>query len=160
MGEGCEEKRWRQSRGCTQGTVQARAFGGGVVVPRHNQLHGASAAAHHIHGLRVHPRRCNSDTHGQRKPHQHEAGKSVGVAQGLQSHKSLGCVSLAYCLGLLAISPCWCPPMSAPPPGAVCATGTFNSILLSTPLASLNTKVSGIVVSFCKGSFRSMSMTW
>ena len=119
VAKACEKKRWWQPDGCTQGAVQARCFGRGVVVPRNKQLHGASAAAHHIHGLWVHPRRSDCNAHRQHKPSQHEAGKSVGVAQGLQSHTSLGCVRLAYCLGLWAISPCWCPPMPAPPPGAV-----------------------------------------
>ena len=44
--------------------------------------------------------------------------------------------------------------------GIAVLTGTFNSVLLSTPLASLKTSVSGIVVSFCNGVFRSISMRW
>ena len=46
------------------------------------------------------------------------------------------------------------------PPGAMALTGTVSSVLVSTPLASLNTNVSGIVVSFCKVLFKSISMTW
>lgn len=43
--------------------------------------------------------------------------------------------------------------------GAV-ATGTFNSILLSTPLASLKTSVSGTVLSLGNAAFRSINITW
>jgi hypothetical protein len=61
---------------------------------------------------------------------------------------------------------CLCWPWSMPgmlpilAPGAAVATGTFNSTLLSTPLASLNTSVSGTVPPLTSGAFRSSSMTW
>ena len=39
-------------------------------------------------------------------------------------------------------------------------TGTVRFSLLSTPLASWNTRVSGTVLSLASGAFRSSSMTW
>jgi len=51
-------------------------------------------------------------------------------------------------------------PLAGAAPGALTATGSLSSVLLCTPLASLNTRVSGMVVSFCSGSFRSSSITW
>ncbi len=44
--------------------------------------------------------------------------------------------------------------------GAAKATGTLSSILLSTPLASLNTSVSGTVLSLASGAFRSIIIMW
>lgn len=58
---------------------------------------------------------------------------------------------------------CLCSPRDAAlasPPGAAVVTGSFSSSLLSTPLASLNSKVTGIVLSLASGAFRSISMTW
>lgn len=56
----------------------------------------------------------------------------------------------------------WAPCMlcGSAPAGAAVDTGTLISVLLSLPLASLNTKVSGTVVSFCSAIFKSISITW
>lgn len=63
------------------------------------------------------------------------------------------------CALAMEMSPQW--PMCWPmPAGAICDTGTLISDLLSTPLAFLNVRVKGMAVSFCKGSFRSISMMW
>jgi len=51
-------------------------------------------------------------------------------------------------------------PAAGAAPGALTATGSLSSVLLCWPLASLNTRVKGMVVSFCSGSFRSSSITW
>ena len=40
------------------------------------------------------------------------------------------------------------------------ATGTFSSNRLSTPLASLNTSVKGMVLSLGRAAFRSISIRW
>lgn len=47
-----------------------------------------------------------------------------------------------------------------PPAGAAVFTGTVTSVLVSTPLASLNTRVSATVLSLASGAFRSINMTW
>jgi hypothetical protein len=63
----------------------------------------------------------------------------------------------------LSVSQCLCASiMPAAPalPGARAATGTLSSSLLSTPLASLNTRVRGTTVSLASGAFRSSSITW
>ena len=44
--------------------------------------------------------------------------------------------------------------------GTPTATGTFSSTRLSAPFASLNTSVSGTVLSFGSAALRSISMTW
>lgn len=50
--------------------------------------------------------------------------------------------------------------MAAGPPGGVMATGTLSSVLVSTPLASLNTSVMGMVLSLASGCFKSINITW
>ena len=86
-------------------------------------------------------------------------GKSRYKSQGQKSTPlAAPALGLAAAQGLAGAScmPCWCTPVS--PLGALVATGTFRSSVLSTPRASLNRSVTGIVVSFCKGSFSSISI--
>jgi hypothetical protein len=54
----------------------------------------ASTRANQLHGLRIDQRRGNSGTDGQCKPHQHEAGETVSIAQGLHGsdyHRIIDC---------------------------------------------------------------------
>ncbi len=55
---------------------------------------------------------------------------------------------------------CWWPEAFAAPPGAVALTGNVSACSLSLPCASLNTSVTGTVVSLSRGCFRSISITW
>lgn len=79
---------------------------------------------------------------------------SVGLDQGAdQGEIRVSAQGLCLLWSMAGMSP-------ALAPGAVVATGTLSSTLVSTPLASLNTSVSGTVLSLTSAAFRSISMTW
>ena len=82
-------------------------------------------------------------------------GRYSGVRCGVAA--VIGKPELAYCLCIpwfmAGVSP-------ALAPGAAVATGTLSSALVSTPLASLNTRMTGMVLSFCSVDFKSISITW
>lgn len=63
----------------------------------------------------------------------------------------------AYLAGMAM--PGW-PEWSMPGAGVGSFTGTVSSILVSWPLASLSISVSGTLLPFSRGCFKSMSMTW
>jgi hypothetical protein len=50
-----------------------------------HQFHATHGAANQVHGFGLDQRRRHRRPHKQRKPHQHEAGEAVGVAQRLQA---------------------------------------------------------------------------
>jgi hypothetical protein len=80
------------------------------------------------------------------------------VIAGFAASTSVAALALAFAQGLVGAlcMPCGCAPASLL--GAAMATGTLRSSVLSTPLASLKRRVTGMVVSFCKGTFRSISI--
>lgn len=104
-------------------------------------------------GVRHRGRDSDQEPGAQHQPDHPRAACAGQVLGG--AHDSVGAYQ-AQCLW----APCPSVGTGAAPAGAICDTGTLISDLLSTPLASLKTKVRGMVVSFCRGSFRSISITW
>ena len=100
----------------------------------------------------------------QRQPHHQGAAQRGQQRAGHGVHGQFAgwsvWVVVRRAQGLAAGIPCLEWSMPAMPSGAVVATGSLSSSLLSTPLASLKVSVNGTVLSLSSGSFRSISMTW
>jgi hypothetical protein len=104
-----------------------------------------------VRGTRWAPRHCTPQSAPPATPPRGGAAACGAVCGSLETAVNAYCLCMLWSIAGMS-------PILAP--GAVWDTGSVSSALVSAPLASLNTRVMGIVVSFCRATFKSISMTW
>lgn len=111
-----------------------------------NDMHGWRCARRQRKRMRYGGRQCAEQRNQHGQPHHQRAAQQDEVR--LQQHWKL---TKLLALSSIPIGQC---------EGAAVPTATLSSTLLSTPLASLNTSVKGMVLSLGSAAFKSINMTW